>query len=43
MKDENEGKPPIDLRERAKAFGLRMIRMFVALPKTKEARVIGLV
>ena len=41
MKDEEDTKQPFDLRERTKAFALRMIRMFVALPKTEEARVIG--
>ena len=30
-----------DLRERTKAFALRTIRMFTALPKTTEARVLG--
>ena len=30
-----------DLRERTKAFALRIVRMFVALPKTSEARVLG--
>ena len=39
MKDESE--PPFDLRDRTKAFALRVIRMFVALPKTEEARVLG--
>ncbi len=39
MKDEAE--PPFDLRERTKAFALRIIRMFAALPKTDEARVLG--
>jgi len=39
MIDENE--PPYDLRERTKSFALRVIRMFVALPKTEEARVLG--
>ena len=38
MKDENE--PPFDLRERTKTYGLRVVRMFVALPKTEEARVL---
>lgn len=38
MKDEE---PPYDLRERTKLFGLRIVRMFVALPKTEEARVLG--
>jgi four helix bundle protein len=41
MKDEKDTKQPFDLRERTKAFALRIIRMFVALPKTEEARVIG--
>ncbi|MDI1313517.1 four helix bundle protein [Prosthecobacter sp.] len=41
MKDEAETEPPFDLRERTKAFALRAIRMFVALPKTEEARVLG--
>jgi len=39
MKDENE--PPFDLRERTTLFALRVIRMFVALPKTEEAMVMG--
>ena len=39
MKREKE--PPFDLRERTKAFALLVIRMFVALPKTEEARVLG--
>ena len=30
-----------DLRERTKAFALRIVRMYVALPKTTEAQVIG--
>ena len=30
-----------ELRERTKAFALRVIRMFSALPKTEEARVLG--
>ena len=36
-----EEEPAFDLRERTKAFGLRIVRMFVALPKTEEARVLG--
>ncbi len=36
-----EEEPPFDLRERTKLFGLRVVRMFVALPKTDEARVLG--
>ena len=30
-----------DLRTRTKAFALRVIRLFAALPKTTEAQVIG--
>lgn len=30
-----------DLRSRTKAFALRVIKMFSALPKTEEARVLG--
>ncbi len=30
-----------DLRERTKAFALRIIRMYSALPKTTEAQVLG--
>ncbi len=41
MKDEKDTEPPFELRERTKAFALRNVRMFVALPKTEEARVIG--
>ena len=37
----NDEDPPYDLRERTKLFGLRIVRMFVALPKTDEARVLG--
>lgn len=33
--------PPFDLRERTQSFALRIIRMFVALPKTDEAQVLG--
>ncbi len=36
MKDEAP-----DLRERTKAFALRVIKMFTALPKSEEARVLG--
>ena len=32
---------PIDLKTRTKAFALRIIRMFCALPKSTEAQVIG--
>lgn len=37
----NDEQPPFELRERTKLFGLRIVRMFVALPKTDEARVLG--
>ena len=37
MKDEVS-----DLRDRTEAFALRVIKMFTALPKTEEARVLGL-
>ena len=33
--------PPFDLKERTRLFGLHVVRMFVALPKTEEARVLG--
>jgi four helix bundle protein len=33
--------PPTDLQERTKAFALRIIRLYTALPKTTEAQVIG--
>jgi four helix bundle protein len=39
MKDEDS--PPFELRERTKLFGLRIVKMFVALPKSDEARVLG--
>lgn len=38
MKDEE---PPFELQERTNLFGLRILRMFAALPKTDEARVLG--
>ena len=42
MKDEGEScERPHDLPERTKAFALRIIRMFSALPKSEEARVLG--
>ena len=37
MKDEK----PIDLKQRTKAFALRIIRLFAAIPNTTEAQVIG--
>jgi four helix bundle protein len=39
MKDEKS--TPFELRDRTKIFGLRIVKMFVALPKTDEARVLG--
>jgi four helix bundle protein len=39
IKDERE--PPFDLGERTLDFALRIVQMFVALPKTEEARVLG--
>jgi hypothetical protein len=33
--------PPFDLRKRTKLFGLRIVEMFVALPKTDAARILG--
>jgi len=32
---------PEDLRQRTKVFALRIIKLFRALPKTEEARVLG--
>jgi four helix bundle protein len=34
-------KEETDLRDRTKAFALRIVRMFSALPKTTEAHVLG--
>ena len=34
-------KEPRELRERTKAFALRIIRLYSALPKTTEAKVFG--
>ena len=43
MKDENTEAPPLPpaLRERTKAFALRIIRLFGSLPKRIDAQVIG--
>ena len=44
MKDEqmpNEKKEPQDLKSRTTDFALRIIRLYVSLPKTTEAQVIG--
>ena len=38
----NEGRPrPPNLKERTRGFALRVIRLYVALPKKNEAQVIG--
>ena len=37
----NDEIPPFELRDRTKLFGLRIVKMFVALPKSDEARVLG--
>ena len=37
----NDEIPPFELRERTKLFGLRIVKMFVALPKSDEAQVLG--
>ena len=36
-----EPKPKGDLRARTKAFGLAIVRLYVTLPKTTEAQVLG--
>jgi four helix bundle protein len=45
MKDEGrrmkDGRTPIDLGSRTRAFALRVVRLFAALPKTTEAQVLG--
>ena len=41
MKDNGSTNDRRDLRERTKKFALRVIRLYVALPKTTEAQVIG--
>jgi len=44
MKDERapgEDKKPQDLKERTTNFALRIIRLYVSLPKTTQAQVIG--
>ena len=35
------GDAQVDLKRRTKQFALRVIRLYVALPKTTEAQVIG--
>ena len=34
-------KPPKDLKVRTKTFALRVVRLYVALPKSAEAQVLG--
>jgi four helix bundle protein len=34
-------KPPQDLKTRTKAFALRIVKLYVALPKSGEAQVLG--
>ncbi|MGB8170822.1 MAG: four helix bundle protein [Chthoniobacteraceae bacterium] len=42
MKDEEDGGGTIeDLRKRTKRFALRAITLFVALPRTPEAQILG--
>jgi hypothetical protein len=43
MKDEENSAGGVekDLRKRSKIYALRVIRLFVALPKTTEAQVLG--
>ena len=41
MRDEPAREPSFDLRERTKEFALRIVHLFVALPKTEEAQVLG--
>lgn len=36
-----EQKKPEDLKTRTKAFALRVVRLYVALPKSAEAQVLG--
>ncbi|MBW2023467.1 MAG: four helix bundle protein [Deltaproteobacteria bacterium] len=41
MNDELEKKKPQDLKERTKQFALRIIRLYVSLPNSTVAQVIG--
>lgn len=41
MNDEGKGEKPKDLQMRTKEFALRVIRVYSALPKSTEARVLG--
>ena len=40
-REANSRKEYQDLRKRTKQFGLRVVRMYVQLPKTTEAQVLG--
>lgn len=39
--EQGKGQMEKDLKERTKQFALRIIKMFVALPKTDECRILG--
>lgn len=41
MRDESGGEERIDLRVRTKNFALRIVKLFVALPKSGEAQILG--
>jgi four helix bundle protein len=41
MKDEEEDPKPADLKARTKAFALRVVRLYCALPHTTVAQVLG--
>ena len=41
MKDEVGRQKEIDLKSRTKAFALRIIKLYAALPKSVEAQVLG--
>ncbi len=41
MKDDGKGDAQLDLKLRTKQFALRVIRLYVALPKTTEAQILG--
>jgi four helix bundle protein len=41
MQNENQAKPPRDLRQRTREFSLRIIRMVQAMPRNRVAGVIG--
>lgn len=41
MNHTDDREPPFDLRDRTKDFALRIVRMFVDLPDSDEARILG--